>query len=402
MTATLQERLNYLVNYSSQLIFVSGNSLADQTQALEATLFQQHEDTELAYLVADDTFELSDYRRLLCNQLIGRSPSLSRPLNECLASLNQHEGPVMIAITRAEKMPNDVLQELWELVLQSRFAGNKQHLNVILFGETQWAAKAKRWLPANNTGTPLLLSTQQTSFTPQNKTTSDEANDALRYEGEQNSGIEQRPIISMGAFWAAAALLFLSLSVVIAVWLYGEQTSRLFSPITQDPPQTITQPVEPTLEPTVIDWPAPKAVSEAMLSEEESLPPIELSKVEASDTTDALTIEPEKQNEQHLEAPKIANTGFYIQIAGLKDASLLTRFLRDNGLSDDTITYQTVRYGGPWHVVIMKTHYKTVNEAKDGIQQLDNNKIRNQAFVKSGEAIRKELSAPPAQDKLTE
>jgi len=37
----LHERLEYLVNYSSQLIFVSGVSVAQQKKTLESFVFQQ-------------------------------------------------------------------------------------------------------------------------------------------------------------------------------------------------------------------------------------------------------------------------------------------------------------------------------------------------------------------------
>ena len=50
MQNELHERLEYLVNYSSQLIFVSGDSIAQQQKTLEAFVFQQHDDTEIAYL----------------------------------------------------------------------------------------------------------------------------------------------------------------------------------------------------------------------------------------------------------------------------------------------------------------------------------------------------------------
>ena len=183
MTASLQERLNYLVNYSSQLIFVGGETLSSQTKALEGFLFQQGESTEIAYIAAEPDTEISDIRQQLCHQLLGETSHFyHRPLNECLASLNSFEGPVMIAITRAERLPKQLLQELWELVLQSRFAGNKQHLNVILFGDKQWAKKAKGKLPENSSGSPLLLSTQQASLyqadhDPMVQVTEDETHD---------------------------------------------------------------------------------------------------------------------------------------------------------------------------------------------------------------------------------
>ena len=152
MQSELHERLEYLVNYSSQLIFVSGDSAAQQKKTLESFVFQQHDETEIAYVTADPTMELSDYRRQLCRQLLGTLVgSYIRPLNELLAGLNEHVGPILITITQAEHVPDELLQELWDLVLQSRFAGNKQHLNVLLFGESTWAERARKWLPAKNT-----------------------------------------------------------------------------------------------------------------------------------------------------------------------------------------------------------------------------------------------------------
>ena len=165
MHSELHERLEYLVNYSSQLIFISGDSIAEQQKTLEAFVFQQHDDTEIAYLTADADMDISDYRRQLCRQLLGQVVgSFVRPLNELLSSLNDFDGPIMIAITQAQYIPDKLLQELWDLVLQSRFAGNKQHLNVLLFAQTHWAEKAKQWLPAKNTQTPLLISSQSISL----------------------------------------------------------------------------------------------------------------------------------------------------------------------------------------------------------------------------------------------
>ena len=161
MRNELHERLEYLVNYSSQLIFVSGDSIAEQQKTLEAFVFQQHDDTEIAYVAAQDEMDLSDYRRQLCRQLLGQVVgSFVRPLNELLSELNNHNGPILIAITQAHNLPDIILQELWDLVLQSRFAGNKQHLNVLLFANTAWAENAKQWLPAKNTETPLIISSQ--------------------------------------------------------------------------------------------------------------------------------------------------------------------------------------------------------------------------------------------------
>ncbi len=160
----LHSRLNHMVNYSSQLIFVSSNTIAEQQRTLELFLAEQSEQTEIAFITAHPNTEVRQYRRQLCQQLLGQvAGTFVRPLNELLESLNHHEGPILIGIMQAQELPNDFLQELWQLVLQSRFAANKQHLNIILFGQSDWAEQAQTWLPAKNTATPLLLSSETVS-----------------------------------------------------------------------------------------------------------------------------------------------------------------------------------------------------------------------------------------------
>ncbi|WP_414829521.1 SPOR domain-containing protein [Alteromonas sp. H39] len=238
MHSELHERLEYLVNYSSQLIFVSGDSIAQQQRTLEAFVFQQHDDTEIAYVTAEPDMELSDYRRQLCRQLLGQVVgSYVRPLNELLSSLNQHEGPILITLTQAQHMPDRLLQELWDLVLQSRFAGNKQHLNVLLFGETTWAENAKQWLPAKNTDTPLLISSQSVHSEPESsdldKLIARRREDFQQHMARRYSQSQQSftPLLKSPWFIAAVVMIFLSLFGSLIAWQYGDDISSLFSPI---------------------------------------------------------------------------------------------------------------------------------------------------------------------------
>ena len=81
------------------------------------------------------------YREKLFRQLVSptQDADFNRPLNQLLAPLNHHNGSILINIFQAEKLPNKLVKELWDLVLQSRFANNKQHLNVLLMGLSDWA-----------------------------------------------------------------------------------------------------------------------------------------------------------------------------------------------------------------------------------------------------------------------
>ena len=240
MQNELHERLEYLVNYSSQLIFVSGDSIAQQQKTLEAFVFQQHDDTEIAYLTAQETMDVSDYRRQLCRQLLGQVVgSFVRPLNELLVDLNNHEGPILVAITQSHHLPDSFLQELWDLVLQSRFAGNKQHLNVLLFADSQWAERAKQWLPAKNTETPLIISSQSVIDEQPNFASDLDEMIATRREAFQ-AHLENRQQQSALTFsnplksrWLYVLLLcvFVSTFSGLVYWQYGDDIASLFAPI---------------------------------------------------------------------------------------------------------------------------------------------------------------------------
>lgn len=244
MQSPLHERLEYLVTYSSQLIFVSGDSVAQQQKTLDAFVFNQNEDTDIAYLTAKPTLELHDYRRQLCQQLLGQQVgSYVRPLNELMAELNQHHGPVLITITQAEHMPDTLLQELWDLVLQSRFASNKQHLNVLLFGQSAWAEQAKQWLPAKNTNTPLLISSQSVMAQQVGSELDQlisQRRQAFQARLDERSAAQQtaaRNRLKSPWFWGSAILLFLMCFTALIAWQYSSELEALFSPIEQETAQ---------------------------------------------------------------------------------------------------------------------------------------------------------------------
>ncbi|MCW8090932.1 SPOR domain-containing protein [Alteromonas sp. ASW11-130] len=242
MHSELHDRLEYLVNYSSQLIFVSGDSVAQQQKTLEAFVFNQPNDTEIAYISANQQMEIADYRCQLCRQLLGQTVgSYVRPLNELLSSLNNHEGPILITITQAQHMPDQLLQELWDLVLQSRFAANKQHLNVLVFGETRWAERAKQWLPAKNTTTPLLISSQSVLPSDGELTVDKliaqrrqdfEKHLAARYSADQilPTGRPNTAIL-----WTLIIVVFLATFGALVGWLYSDKIIALFQPLESAP-----------------------------------------------------------------------------------------------------------------------------------------------------------------------
>ncbi len=227
----LQERLEHLVNYSSQLIFVSGDSIAQQQRALEEFLSVQKENTEISYFTSELTMESPDFRRIICRQLLGQKVgSFVRPLKELLKDLHEQPGPFLLCIKQAQTLPNPFLQELWDWVTESKKLSPNHHVNVILFGETAWAEKAKKWLPKRNSSRPVLLSTQSVDSTK------------FDVNALENLMAEERPVFSLDMFrrdefsspivtqkWFIVSVLVLLLSVFIGLmsWQYPDHVKSL-------------------------------------------------------------------------------------------------------------------------------------------------------------------------------
>ena len=424
----LHSRLNHLVNYSSQLIFVSSASIAEQHRTLEAFIADQSEITEVAFITAEDKEQQSSYRRQLCRQLIGQiAGSFSRPLNELLVSLNHYDGPVLIGITQAHYLPNSFLQELWDLVLQSRFAANKQHLNIVLFGDSQWAEHAQSWLPAKNTATPLLLSSEsiETIETDLEKLISQkraafQQRLADRYdsnrEKNQTTALIRRPwfsLIVIGFF----SLVFAAL----LGWQYPQKMQTLLgfdkATVTNAVSEVDTENGEAVeilqqammSEPTVT--PAESSITEQLLVTQwqtgddaakdiatlaQPLQNLDFESVEAH--TESPDLESATNNSTPISntvwqaLPAVDDSKYLIQLAGFKNIELALQYLTEQGLLEHIWLYKTQRYGGDWYVVVHNRLYDSLNDAKANIALLPPYKSQSSAFVKSSRQINAELN----------
>lgn len=223
----LQQRLEHIVSYSSQLVFVSGEKLAQHRALLDDFLFSQGEDSEIAFFTAEPEQRPEHLRLQICQQLLGYEQqfAIKRPLNELLAGLNHHEGAVLISIFNAHLLPNAFLQELWNLVLQSRFARNKQHLNVLLFGHPEWAQQAKDWLPSKNADKPILLSNhrvQQNGESTLDKLLREKREQfAARLQAREQT---QEPSLLLQNRWfkLAMATVFVLVFAAMLAWQYAD------------------------------------------------------------------------------------------------------------------------------------------------------------------------------------
>ncbi|MGQ8365982.1 SPOR domain-containing protein [Glaciecola sp. 1036] len=157
----LQTRLAHLVNYSSQMIFIGCDAIADQQKYLTQFLTQQGENAEVSFLTAEPDLLAPDYRRTICRQLINQQVgSFVRPLYEEISCQDEHQNTFIICISKADLLPNEFLSELWQWVARTRASNGQIHLNILLFGSNDWSEKAQRWLPEKNNESPVLLSSQ--------------------------------------------------------------------------------------------------------------------------------------------------------------------------------------------------------------------------------------------------
>ncbi len=159
VASELSNRLECLTRFDSQLVFVCSDKIKQQSFIVESFISQQNEQTNIALITANELLPLASYRETVFKQLIDNQSdaNYNLPLIQLLAQLNLHDGPVLISVFNADQLPPKLIKEIWELVLQSRFARNKQHLNVLLMGQSSWAESCKNALGAKSKEKPILL-----------------------------------------------------------------------------------------------------------------------------------------------------------------------------------------------------------------------------------------------------
>jgi DamX protein len=240
MAATeFNNRLDYLTSYSSQLVFVCSDKIQHQSQVVDSFLAHQDEQADIALLTANELTPLVSYREKLYRQLVSpdQAADFNRPLNQLLASLNEQSGSILISIFHAEKLPNQLIKELWDLVLQSRFASNKQHLNVLLMGLSDWADAAKNSLGSRSKEQPIILSSQINLIATNNHDFSDldsliqskRSAFALRVKGRRNTSYSSDPVYKKWWMSAILGLVFLSSFIGLLGWQYPNKVAGLFT-----------------------------------------------------------------------------------------------------------------------------------------------------------------------------
>ncbi|MDP5129696.1 MAG: SPOR domain-containing protein [Paraglaciecola sp.] len=248
-TSDLQDRLEYLVSYSSQLMFISSD-VAKQSNILDTFIAKSTEQIEVALIAASTTTPLAKYREKLYQQLVSQTKSadFNRPLNQFLAELNHHDGPIIISVSKAENLPDKLVKELWELVLQSRFTNNKQHLNILLFAQASWARDTQKLLGGKSGDKPLLINTSTSVDSLQTELSSDldklialkRKKFAERLQQRANEPQTQAVFLKRKGVIGAFILIFIALFMAILSWQYPEALQSVLN-LSHDKPASLPE-----------------------------------------------------------------------------------------------------------------------------------------------------------------
>lgn len=228
----LSQRLEHLVAYSSQMVFISGEHMGNQKDFVEAFLGTRQDDLDVIYITGNNFHSNEDVRSEFARQLLGSAPRLDLSLLQLISTREDKRNPLLIAITRAERLPDQILRELWDLVLQNRFARNQQQINILLFGEQEWAERTKAWLPTNNNDKPVLLTSETVEVQPEQEIEGDLEEYIKAKRKEFNERLKLRalthePTRSVWSNWwirLLAACVFIVCFSGILIWQYFDLT----------------------------------------------------------------------------------------------------------------------------------------------------------------------------------
>lgn len=221
------ERLSHLVKYSSQLVFVSGDTVADQHKALSDFMAHQQEDTEISFFKAHPKGIIQDYRSSIAKQLIGAEDfDYSKPLKSLLSNeyiLDPSQGPYLICITQSECIENSFIEELWDWIVTMRLANVNLHINIILFGHPLWAKKTYNILPSNDVVTPIILSSKE--IDPVGFDVN--ALESLMADKRSWLSMNNQPVVANKWFLASISIIFIAVFISLMSSIYIDDSADL-------------------------------------------------------------------------------------------------------------------------------------------------------------------------------
>ena len=82
---------------------------------------------------------------------------------------------------------------------------------------------------------------------------------------------------------------------------------------------------------------------------------------------------------------------YIVQLAGLKDETLMKEFIKDNNMESFIWIYRTQRYGGDWFVILYNDKFDAFSEANNAVATIPPFQGREKIFIKRGRNVLEEI-----------
>ncbi|MCE2595001.1 AAA family ATPase [Motilimonas cestriensis] len=152
----LLERLQHLIRFNSNITFISGETGSGKTILIQRLLSLDIESNQ-SLLSCSPGIRANKARDGLLSQLV--SKPLFNPednLGESLfRMLDDATSDILLVVDNAHFLPQDLIGELWLLLLENRFQGFNHKINVLLFADPTWCDQQVALL-SGKTDTPPI------------------------------------------------------------------------------------------------------------------------------------------------------------------------------------------------------------------------------------------------------
>ncbi|WP_088331361.1 SPOR domain-containing protein [Lacimicrobium sp. SS2-24] len=91
----------------------------------------------------------------------------------------------------------------------------------------------------------------------------------------------------------------------------------------------------------------------------------------------------------------LPDSEYVLQLSAASDSNVLEAFIHRHELQGENWRYQTQRYGGDWHVLLLQGSYPSLQEARSAANTLPLQVRAGEPFAKTIAQIRKEISSQP-------
>ncbi len=167
----LVDRLQHLIKFTSNLSFVAGASGSGKSIIIQRLLDQDLESNQ-SLLSCTPGIRATSAREQLLSQLVPNplfnpSDTLGESFFRLIGEAPQD---ILLVVDDAHFLPQDVIGELWLLLLENRFQGFNHHINVLLFAEPSWCQEqvallaGKTEQPAIEMDIPALSESESHQF----------------------------------------------------------------------------------------------------------------------------------------------------------------------------------------------------------------------------------------------